>query len=534
MIKKQLLSRSCREAVEVVRRGLNAAGLEGSRSGRVTSKLITLVAATTIVGVAVAPRSGRALCRFLCEPETITVNTVFDDATAGDGLCSLRKAINNANIAPFDTTGGDCGVGGATTTIVFDTSGEIDLTNGVLPTIVHTMTIDATGRAITINGKGGNQVFVISTGNLSLTNLTIEGGFGDLGGAINNSGILNVQKSTFTDNYSSANGGFGGAIYNEGGGTLNVTNSTFSYNYAAASSGGGGGAIYNANGTLTAMDDTFVDNVVITFGLGGDGGAIDNVVGVVTVSNCTFFENSAPFGDAIYNSPSQLVVINNSTFDLNGGGEVRGATLNTEGPGSVMKVFGTIVANSGLATNCVANSAPIIDLGFNIADDNTCGFSGTGANGQAIGDGVSAFAGTGSLANNGGSTRTVALQAGSPAIDAIPLAQCPSTDQRGFPRPDSRGKRACDIGAFEFGAAAPTATPTATPKPTATHTHTPLATRTPTRTPTRTETHRATPSPTHTRTPTPKSTRTTTRSAAPTHTPTRTPSHTPTARPTPK
>jgi hypothetical protein len=61
------------------------------------------------------------------------------------------------------------------------------------------------------------------------------------------------------------------------------------------------------------------------------------------------------------------------------------------------------------------------------------------------------------LANNGGPTQTIALLDGSPAIDAIPLADCADqasplnpviTDQRSFPRPDA-GKAFCDIGAYE-------------------------------------------------------------------------------------
>lgn len=49
------------------------------------------------------------------------------------------------------------------------------------------------------------------------------------------------------------------------------------------------------------------------------------------------------------------------------------------------------------------------------------------------------------LANNGGPTATMALFAGSPAIDAA-VSPCPPTDQRGQPRPQGA---ACDLGAFE-------------------------------------------------------------------------------------
>ena len=57
------------------------------------------------------------------------------------------------------------------------------------------------------------------------------------------------------------------------------------------------------------------------------------------------------------------------------------------------------------------------------------------------------------LANNGGPTPTRLPLAGSPLIDAIPLASCQAdgatgitTDQRSLPRPSGPG---CDIGAVE-------------------------------------------------------------------------------------
>jgi hypothetical protein len=56
----------------------------------------------------------------------------------------------------------------------------------------------------------------------------------------------------------------------------------------------------------------------------------------------------------------------------------------------------------------------------------------------------------GPLANNGGPTRTHALLADSPAIDAGNCAFAESYDQRGRPRPIGAS---CDIGAFEFNPA---------------------------------------------------------------------------------
>ncbi|WP_386067526.1 choice-of-anchor Q domain-containing protein [Tahibacter sp. UC22_41] len=54
----------------------------------------------------------------------------------------------------------------------------------------------------------------------------------------------------------------------------------------------------------------------------------------------------------------------------------------------------------------------------------------------------------GELANNGGPTKTVALRAGSPAIDQVIVnaASCAGADQRGAARPSGP---LCDIGAYE-------------------------------------------------------------------------------------
>ena len=66
------------------------------------------------------------------------------------------------------------------------------------------------------------------------------------------------------------------------------------------------------------------------------------------------------------------------------------------------------------------------------------------------------------LANNGGTTQTHAVLAGSPAIDRGAPTGCPATDQRGFDRPQGGG---CDTGSLELDLVAPrvsAATPTGT------------------------------------------------------------------------
>jgi hypothetical protein len=114
----------------------------------------------------------------------------------------------------------------------------------------------------------------------------------------------------------------------------------------------------------------------------------------------------------------------------------------------------SIIAGGLLSTgsgneNCFTYGPLAMDsLGYNIDDRNQCGFAGPG---DKINTGDPKL---GPLAPNGGPTQTVALVAGSPAIDAGDPAGCSdddgvalAADQRGISRP--QGAR-CDIGAFEL------------------------------------------------------------------------------------
>ncbi|MEM9594374.1 MAG: hypothetical protein AAGD06_08925, partial [Acidobacteriota bacterium] len=76
---------------------------------------------------------------------TITVDSAADNETSGDGLCTLREALNNAN-GDGQTTGGDCTAGSGTDTIEFDISGsspiEIELTATLI--VTDAVVIDGT------------------------------------------------------------------------------------------------------------------------------------------------------------------------------------------------------------------------------------------------------------------------------------------------------------------------------------------------------------------------------------------------------
>jgi CSLREA domain-containing protein len=322
---------------------------------------------------------------------TITVNSKGDGTQTGN--CTLREAITAANTnAQVD----GCAAGSATQRdeILFSLGQEATIVLGSqLPTITDAKGLNINGvRAkITVSGNDTVRVFEVGSGaKLTLANLTVADGVATAGGGLfNNSGTVNVFNSTFSGNTASDDfGGDGGGIFNTFG-TLRVTNSTFSGNSATESA-------------------TFA-----SFGGGIQSGGIGSTL---TVTNSTFSENSATDG---------------------GGISTGAATLRN-----------TIMANNTAAAGGSENCAgTITDGGYNIDDGTTCGFSTTN-NSQPSTDPLLDPNG---LQDNGGPTKTIKLQALSPARNAIPEGTngCGTevtTDQRGVIRPQGEG---CEIGSFE-------------------------------------------------------------------------------------
>jgi Cep192 domain 4 len=341
------------------------------------------------------------------------------------------------------------------------------------------------------------------------------------------SGLPSIQNVVEID-------GTGQTIAIDGGGTNQIVQNSGSLtlNNLTISNGdttGSGGGIFNS-GTLVATNSTFLGNQAAA------GGAIFNSAsGTMTVSNCTFSGNVSAAGGAIQSGNGGTVT--SSTFSNNSAGGVAGAGAAILANNATLTVTNSIMANS-TGLNCgVSNAGVIANGGDDISDDGSCGLgSSTGANGDTIGDNIAPLLDSNGLQNNGGPTDTIALQATSPAVNAVPVANCLPTDQRGDPRPDpSDNSGACDIGAFESidVLASPTPTSTATPSATATATDTSGATPTATSTPTNTATATATATTTATATATATATTTATATDTATATPTITATATDTATATP-
>ena len=405
---------------------------------------------------------------------TLMVNATRDELTSHDRSCSLREAIVAVD-SPGRRT--DCGTASRrSNTIILrseryvlmirpvggddDTTGDLNVTSSAPLAIIGagagTTAIDAsrlgdralsvaTGAKLTLRGlwiMGGHAPDAAPAASAGV-GVACTAGAGADGGGILNSGSLFLETVVVVGNRAGAGGasctggnggqgGSGGGIYNQG--TLSLTASTIYANRAGAGgigggSGGSGGGVFSASGRLTVTNSTLAGNVAGAGGVaagptepsgsGGSGGAIAVIAGQSVVRNATVAENAV------------------------GGGGTGGRAVGTAGAGggvfaqSGMSLENTIVA-SNLGANCAAATRnAITNSGHDLSyGDTTC----PGRIGNPR---------LGPLRDNGGPTSTLALGAGSAAIDRVPSrgAGCPSTDQRGVRRPEGR---ACDIGAYEF------------------------------------------------------------------------------------
>ncbi|HEX4128849.1 MAG TPA: choice-of-anchor Q domain-containing protein [Pirellulales bacterium] len=373
---------------------------------------------------------------------TSIVVTTASDAASHSGV-SLRDAIITANTdaanAISDTITFDASLNGSTITL---SQGQLEIGAGTVVPSVGVVTING-GNQITISGNnttgvlsviGGNAVLnglaIIDAsqggglfneepgdgGTLLLTNSTISGSVN--GGGIENYGIMTVINSTISGNYSANSGG---GIYNAG--TMTVSDSTISGN-----TGNDGGGIENS-ATMTVVNSTISGNS--TSNTGDYGGGIENSGsafshGTMTLSNSTVSGNTAGNGGGV--NDGGVMVISNSTIAANSALD-NGDGIYDEAfsSGTSLTLLSTIVAG-----NMPVNSNPSASdyYGAALAAGSTNNLIGidSGSLGSGLANGVAGnqvgssahpiIPLLGPLANNGGSTETMALEANSPAINA--------------------------------------------------------------------------------------------------------------------
>jgi CSLREA domain-containing protein len=351
------------------------------------------------------------------------VNTIADgpDKNPGDGKCAtaykectLRAAVEESNA-----------LAGANKVTV--PRGSYTLARGELQ-ISSKLTIAGAGtRRTALRGGGaalgGVPMRVLQVGypngDATISDVTIKGGQAVAsGGGIQSSGDLTLVRSSVRGNTVTPLGNnisSGGGI--AAGGSTTIVRSTISGNSVASNDNKAFGGGIDNTGSLTIVNSTISGNSAKSdVGSQGVGGAIANIDSHATLRSSTVARNAADgSGGNLYGT--DIAITSTTTFrnTLIAGG--------TASSGPNCAGFGIFVSN-----------------GYNLENANTCALN------KAT-DRPSATAKIGQLANNGGPTDTIALLAGSKAIDhGPPSCPPPATDQRGVPRPQHGG---CDIGAFE-------------------------------------------------------------------------------------
>lgn len=288
-----------------------------------------------------------------------------------------------------------------------------------------------------LDGGGGAAVFGLFDANSTTTiaDVTIQGGRSvGSGGGITNYGTLTLANSMVRDNGVTLGGGFqglGGGIANFG--TLVLTDSSVISNTAYV-----GGGIFNS-GKLMAINSTISGNVARRSGGG--------------IANGNFGVFAPPrVAEATLNN----VTLAGNTAGSDGDGTGVGGGIAND-VGSAVNVQNTLLAANAEGRNQTAAecSGTLTSSGYNLIQvPVNCRIDG-----NSTGVITERDPRLGLLQDNGGTTFTQALLAGSPAIDAGNPTTCADTDQRGVARPQGP---ACDIGAYEFIDSTP---PTPTPDP---------------------------------------------------------------------
>ncbi len=367
-------------------------------------------------------------------PASATSATLYVSTTGTGNCTSLANACDAISGAISQATSGAYTGDDVIIEVAAGTYFEND---SLSVSSLSSLTIAGAGASSTVvNGGSLASVITVNSGTVIVSGLTVENGYvpNSSGGGIDNFGTTTVTNSVITGNTATGNFATGAGLNNDG--SLSVSDSTVSDN-----SGGAGAGIYNFSGQLSVADSTITGN---TTSLSGGGLSNASPGATATITDSTFSGNGASEGGALYVTRdtvtlSASTIVGNSAG--NGGGIANFATLD---------MAGDILANNRTgSSDCGSFGSAVTDLGFNIADDGSCGFSATGS----ISNSSSLDASLAPLANNGGLTQTILPTPASPAAGAIPnpttvdaIQLCPTTDQRGTA---SALNAACNMGAVQ-------------------------------------------------------------------------------------
>jgi hypothetical protein len=414
---------------------------------------------------------------FTSGPQTITLNTTGDN-TFGPSDFGISTPITI--VGPTGSNGLTLANSGSVTQRLFYISpaGSLTLQNLTL-----------TG------GKAGEGGGVYNAGMLSLANCALSGnsatgvagqdgsatgagggggGGAGLGGALFNAtgGVVSVSNSTFSGNQAvggqggrgfpnngvfAGSGGAGGGLNGGAGGTPGSAGGAGGF--ASGGGGGSGSAIPGGAGGAGGFGGGGGGGGGRTSGgtggVGGAGGADGGAGSTAVASGAGGGGGGAGIGGAIFNQGTLTVVsttiAGNSAAGGAGGGDAFAITPGASGTGLGGGIYadsGTVTLENTLIAGNTADAGPDVNGAITSQGYNLIGNTG-GGSGFTGTDLVNVNPALGPLAGNGGPTQTMALLPGSPALASGTNVGAPTTDQRGFSRPDNVTNKV-DIGAFQL------------------------------------------------------------------------------------
>jgi len=391
------------------------------------------------------------------------------ETTAGNGICTLRAAIQETNSMAGRQT------------ILIPQNVTITLTSNMVNLTDDVHIAGESQTTSIISGASTYRLFNSGTNGLtiSLTRLNLRETTRAADGAALRmvGGTLTVRECTFLNNSATGTTSSGGAIwvsdsFNTIPTNVAIYDSLFQGNSASDNAAEGGGAI-SADATSLVIDGTSFKSNLQTHAAGA-GGAVIIFGGNNSISNSLFLANDSSFssgaiiifdgstdfsnvtfsGNTSVDNGAAVSLINNSTSTFTnctfygnetsaGANPIGGILINGPGTSTIVNTIFEGNLNAGSVSDCAAGGGgAFTSLGSNLTDTD-----GTNCPLLDPTDIIRSSAGLMGLADNGGETHTHAIDNLSSAYDAGADASCPDTDARGIARPQGIS---CDIGAFEL------------------------------------------------------------------------------------